>query len=867
MNGRLAVFGTFLCGLSVACSPLKKQTTLDIAVAPVFSPAPGTFTADTAVTLSTTTAAATIFFTVDGSAPSTASTPYTGPIAVAGDGTQVTIRAVASAAGLTTSDETSGTYTIAYAATNAAAEPTATPAAGTYATDQLVTLTSATSGASIYYTTDGSLPTSASTLYSSAIPAAGNGTALTINAIAVLAGLSNSAVRTATYTIAYPTAPAPIFSKTGATFSTDQSISLSTIASGASIYYTLDGSSPSTSSTLYTAPIPVAGNGTSLTITAITVAPAFTDSAPISETYTIAYPAAAIPTLSEPGGSYPTDQIISLSTVTSNGSIYYTLNGTLPSASSTLYSTPISVAGNGTSVTIAAITVAAGLSDSAPTTATYTIAYPTTVQPVIAPAKSIIEPDENVSLSTTTGGAVIYYTTDGSTPTNASSVYSAPFQLPSGSVAVKAFATSVGLLDSSVVTASFCVAALSYVSTAGDDGADGSSATPFLTIAHAASTAASSPACATHIRVGAGSYCVGGLGVGCSAQIALVDDVGLFGGYDPADWTRNVSANTTTIKDGGGSVAPIFAPIAINSGATNATVVDGFTITGRADLSGGDSVACIYSDSGSPIINDNVLESDTTVGVAGSFYGIYSSGGSPRITANTIVAAEDGSAFGLFLGANPSASSPFVFNNTIDTSAPAVAFNFGIAIDGGATPTISNNSIAFGAIDATSGIESSGVGTYVYASDPSAAASTIENNIIWTAATGTTRCVVAQYVDQAPASLKNNDLFGCASLYADASGTHSQSTIAGVNALTFASGNISFDLLGGNVYFVDDTADWHLQTGDPSTGAGFLTVKTGALSNGAAAAVFHATTDRDGNPRTSDGSGTGWSMGAFEQDL
>jgi hypothetical protein len=77
------------------------------------------------------------------------------------------------------------------------AAPTFTPGTGTYATAQTVTISDATSGAVIYYTTDGSTPTTSSPVYGSAITVA---LTKTINAIAVAPGYSISAVSAATYT-------------------------------------------------------------------------------------------------------------------------------------------------------------------------------------------------------------------------------------------------------------------------------------------------------------------------------------------------------------------------------------------------------------------------------------------------------------------------------------------------------------------------------------------------------------------------------------------------------------------------------------------------------------------------------------------
>ena len=84
------------------------------------------------------------------------------------------------------------------------ATPTFSPAAGTYTEAQNVTISCATSGATIHYTTDGNTPTASSTTYSSAIPVSET---TTIKAIAVKSGMNNSDVASATYTISTPPSP------------------------------------------------------------------------------------------------------------------------------------------------------------------------------------------------------------------------------------------------------------------------------------------------------------------------------------------------------------------------------------------------------------------------------------------------------------------------------------------------------------------------------------------------------------------------------------------------------------------------------------------------------------------------------------
>lgn len=76
--------------------------------------------------------------------------------------------------------------------------PVFSPAAGEVTSGTAVSLSTATSGASIYYTTDGTTPTASSTLYTAAVPITA---ATTFKAIAIKGGVS-SEVATATYTIA-----------------------------------------------------------------------------------------------------------------------------------------------------------------------------------------------------------------------------------------------------------------------------------------------------------------------------------------------------------------------------------------------------------------------------------------------------------------------------------------------------------------------------------------------------------------------------------------------------------------------------------------------------------------------------------------
>src|SRR5579859_2501326 len=251
---------------------------LPTAATPVFSLAGGSYTSAQTVTIADATSGAAIYYTTDGSVPTTSSAKYAGAITVS---STETVKAIAAATSYNTSAVASASYTI----TTVAATPAFSLAAGTYSTAQTVSLTDATAGATIYYTTNGSTPTTGSTKYTGAIKVSATET---IKALAVAPSYNASAIATALYTITpvstTPPTPTPTFSVKGGTYSTAQTVTLDDATSGAAIYYTVDGSTPTTSSTKYNKAIKVS---TSETINAIAIAAKHSESAVATAAYTI----------------------------------------------------------------------------------------------------------------------------------------------------------------------------------------------------------------------------------------------------------------------------------------------------------------------------------------------------------------------------------------------------------------------------------------------------------------------------------------------------------------------------------------------------------------------------------------------------
>ena len=336
--------------------------------------------------------------------------------------------------------EQSATVNLAVTAATVAT-PVFSPKGGIYTSAQTVTITDATTGAAIYYTTNGTTPTTASTLYTGPVTVSSTET---LKAIAVASGYSNSAVATATYTIAAKT---PVFSPKGGIYTSAQTVTITDATTGAAIYYTTNGTTPTTASTLYTGPVTVSSTET---LKAIAVASGYSNSAVATATYTIA---AKTPVFSPRGGIYTSAQSVTITDATTGAAIYYTTDGiTPPTTASTLYTGPVTVS---STETLKAIAVASGYSNSAVATATYTIAAKT---PVFSPKGGIYTSAQSVTITDATTGAAIYYTTNGTTPTTASTLYTGPVTV-SSTETLKAIAVASGYSNSAVATATYTIAA------------------------------------------------------------------------------------------------------------------------------------------------------------------------------------------------------------------------------------------------------------------------------------------------------------------------------------------------------------------------------------------------------------------------
>lgn len=177
------------------------QVQANTVFAPIFSPAAGKYTTAQTVTLGSDTATAAFLYTTNGTTPTygppVVGTVYAGPISVPANGT---LKALASKAGMTTSDVSSGDYTVGDSSAVPIPDLLFYPPAGTYTDTTLTGIICRTPGAFVRYTTDGSTPSQTNgTLATNAMVSINKYT--TLKAIAYLTGRPDSAVKSGVFTV------------------------------------------------------------------------------------------------------------------------------------------------------------------------------------------------------------------------------------------------------------------------------------------------------------------------------------------------------------------------------------------------------------------------------------------------------------------------------------------------------------------------------------------------------------------------------------------------------------------------------------------------------------------------------------------
>lgn len=325
------------------------------------------------------------------------------------------------------------------------------PDGSTVAAGDKLNITCNSSVTAIYYTTDGKTPDLSSKIYNSEIAISQT---MTIKAYAYLVVDGNqiySEVKTANYTVDSNLLKLPIISGVteNSTYTSDVKIEILNQEAEGSIYYTLDGSIPDVSSNKYENEITLS-DAKNYTLKAIVIS-GDKRSSVATVNFEIKKESVSKPVISPEGKTYNSIVSVAISCSTIGASIYYTTDGSEPTEFGSKYSNEIPLILSGT-YTVKAIAVKDGLkSDIASATYTLEIDQDQVETPVITPATGTFSTAQNVTITCGTSGADIYYTVDGSLPTESATKYTGSFSV-NATTTVKAIAVKAGYAASSVAS-------------------------------------------------------------------------------------------------------------------------------------------------------------------------------------------------------------------------------------------------------------------------------------------------------------------------------------------------------------------------------------------------------------------------------
>jgi hypothetical protein len=483
--------------VTVNNGPPNCSSTPPPAASPTFNPIGGSYNAAQMVSLNTTTSGASIRYTTDGSLPSeTVGTLWaTTPINVSSN---TTIKAIAYKSGIPDSTITSATYTIntggggggGGGGTLALVQSNATGSASPGVTTQSVAFSSSVAfGDTIvvfvqyYNSAVTATPTDNCgdrfTLSSAPVTIAGSGTAQWFAATNVVGGSCTVMV---SYSAPTSYGGVAIFevSGLGSNVAVDQmasgsgngtlaaasisptqqySFAIAQVWSAGGGGYTLGGGwtvqERTRFSTIYQSNL--AGWQITNSFAPISISATVGGGpwiAMVANLYSAGGPPppgqVATPTFNPLPGAYTGP--VSISTMTSGATIRYTTDGTLPSETNgTVYGTPITLTSN---TTIQAVAYKSGMTDSNVGSAAYTF---TVATPVFSPLPGAYTVP--VSISTTTPGATIRYTTDGiTTPSETvGTIYGGTAITLTSTTTLKAIAYKSGLTDSTVASGTYTI--------------------------------------------------------------------------------------------------------------------------------------------------------------------------------------------------------------------------------------------------------------------------------------------------------------------------------------------------------------------------------------------------------------------------
>ena len=351
---------------------------------PTFSPAGGTYTEAQQVTINCSTQGATIYYTLDGNAPTTSSAVYSSPIAIS---QTTTVKAMATKAGMNNSSVATATYTIqeapsvitiAEAKALAVNEYALVQGVVTFIDGRNVYIQDETAGIDLF------LNSAVSTLaLGDKVQAYGK--RANYSGLIELTGINPTDA--SQFSVISTGNPLPLAVKTIAEILADHQSGDALQSTRVKIVEATVGTINNNNNTpisqgessinIYKMPV-VEGLVQGDIATVIGVIGCFSNNAQLrvasADDITFTHPqqeTVATPTFSPAGGTYTEAQNVTIACTTQGATIHYTLDGTDPTVNSTTYANPIAIS---QTTTVKAFAVKNGMTNSAIATATYTIA-------------------------------------------------------------------------------------------------------------------------------------------------------------------------------------------------------------------------------------------------------------------------------------------------------------------------------------------------------------------------------------------------------------------------------------------------------------------------------------------------------------
>lgn len=448
------------CKIGMASSEISRiiYQYPDAVAAPYAIPASGKVVEGTELVLKTSSPDAMIYYEVsydqkDPKDPTDTSIVFDpqAPIRITKD---MKIKAVAVADGLF-----SNVSSFAYEVADKLTAPAATVSTGMMVPSGTVINLNADSGATVYYTLDGSDPKDSSNkkvlVGSSVIISGDPGEVIVLRAYAAKDGFSSSATSNYSYSISSYEGGIYANLESGSVVKNGELIVLNTDMSNAEIYYTTDGTTPTVHSN-YGRTVSIQGApGENITIMAMAVA----SGTEKNNSYAI-FTYKIIDKLSPPTASVPNNAIFTkvgaVALTSEAGRIYYTTDGTQPTTASAIYREPIEIT---RAVTIQAIAVSSEFEQSEVSVFHYGFAKQV-APPTASFASGELEMGTQITFTSATEGATIYYRTDGGELNLARKseleIYTEPITINKATT-FKVIAVKDKMQDSNVLTVGYTV--------------------------------------------------------------------------------------------------------------------------------------------------------------------------------------------------------------------------------------------------------------------------------------------------------------------------------------------------------------------------------------------------------------------------